>query len=81
MFGCSDGVLYCSCFFSGDAATYDVFFGEESGKLRINIPMMVSLIGDLSAVVILQPLYGMDGEIFCFHPSSSTVAVASVGGE
>jgi hypothetical protein len=37
--------------------------------------MMVCLIGDLSAAVVV---HGMNGEIFCFLPSSS--AIAGVGG-
>nr|AWA44647.1 hypothetical protein SO13M23_000009 [Saccharum officinarum] len=37
--------------------------------------MIVCLIGDLSAAVVL---HGMNGEIFCFLPSSS--AIAGVGG-
>jgi hypothetical protein len=67
--------LYSSCFFYGDVVVCVVSSGEESGKFRINLSTIVCLIGDLSAAVVLD---GMNGEIFCFLPSSS--AIAGVGG-
>ena len=43
----TDGLFCYLCFFSGDVASCIASSGEESGKIRINLPMFVSSIGDL----------------------------------
>ena len=47
MLSYTDGLFCYLCFFSGDVAACIASSGEESGKIRINLPMFVSSIGDL----------------------------------
>ena len=81
----SDGLFCYLCFFSGDVAACTVSSGEESRKIRIYLPMMVSWIGQLlylaaglAVVIVLWPRHGVHGEIFCF--STSSFVVVFVGG-
>jgi hypothetical protein len=81
------GWIFCRlCFFSGNVAACAASSSEERGKIRINLPMVVSPIGDLlylavglAVVVVLWPQHGVRGEIFCFSTSSSVVVFVGGG--